>query len=135
MNFTENPVSLNATKGHIGPAPSNHFKQGSTGQFTISILNNGPGSTGDPDGNHPLTVVDALDADFSAGTLPTGSPWSCTSVSQTVTCKSDTVVAQGNSYPALTIPVNVAGNAGGSANNQASIGGGGATSTIPALTP
>ncbi len=130
MNFTQNPVNVSATKSHTGPAPSNHFKQGSPGQFTISILNNGPGPTGDPDGNHPLTVTDTLAADFSVGTLPTGTPWNCTSAGQTVTCKSHGAVDAGSSYATLTIPVNVSSTAAATDNNSVSVSGGGVSNTV-----
>ncbi len=124
LNFTENAVSVTATKAHSG-----NFTQGQQGaQFTLNITNNGPGATGDPDGSHPLTVVDVLAAGFTPA-APTGTSWSCSAVGQTVTCTSDLAVAQGNSYPTLTIPVNVSPTAGASASNQVSVSGGGVTST------
>jgi len=130
MNFTENPVTVGVTESHTGSAPGNDFVQGEQGaQFTVNITNNGPGATGDPDGNHPLTVADVLASDFTPGTLPTGTPWNCSAVLQTVTCTSNLAVAQGSSYPTLTIPVNVSPTAGASDTNQASVSGGGATST------
>ena len=131
MNFIENAPSVGAVKSHTGPNPSNHFGQGGTGSFSIVVTNNGPGSTGDPDNTdaHALTITDKLAADFTPGTLPTGAPWNCVAVSQTVTCTSDNAVAQGSSYPTLTIPVNVSATAGTSDINSASISGGGATST------
>ncbi len=126
VNLTENQPTLTVAKHHSGD-----FAQGQQGaQFTVDVTNNGPGSTGDPDGHHPLTVVDTLPAAFTSGTLPTGTPWDCSAVSQTVTCTSDAAVAANGSYPTLTIPVNVASNAGASANNQASISGGGAAATL-----
>ena len=76
-----------------------------------------------------MTVADTLPAGLTPGTLPTGTPWDCSALSQTVTCTSDAVVAANGSYPTLTIPVNVANNAGASANNQASVSGGGAAAT------
>ncbi len=126
VNLTENQPTLAVAKHHSGD-----FAQGQQGaQFTVDVTNNGPGSTGDPDGHHPLTVVDTLPAAFTPGALPTGTPWDCSAVSQTVTCTSDAVVAANGSYPTLTIPVNVASNAGASANNQVSISGGGAAATL-----
>ena len=128
MNFTENAPSVGAVKSHTGPNPNNHFGQGGTGSFSIVVTNNGPGSTGDPDGNHPLIVTDTLAADFTPGT-PTGTDWSCLVVSQTVTCKNHDAIAQASSYPTLTIPVTVSATAGATDNNSASISGGGANST------
>ena len=125
-NFTENPVSVAVEKSHSG-----NFTQGQQGaQFAINITNDGPGATGDPDGNHPLTVVDVLTADFTAGTLPTGTPWNCSAVSKVVTCTSDLAVAQGDSYPTLTIPVNVSNTAGTGDINQVSVSGAGVTGTL-----
>jgi uncharacterized repeat protein (TIGR01451 family) len=126
---SQGQVSVSTTKAHTSPAANNHFRQGQqTGaNFTFSITNNGPGSTTDPDGTHPLTVVDVLAAGLTAGTLPTGTPWACTSVSQTVICKSDNAIVAGSSYPLLTIPVKVATNASSPVNNQASLSGAGIT--------
>jgi hypothetical protein len=129
VNFIENAPSVGAVKSHTGPNPSNHFGQGGTGSFSIVVTNNGPGPTGDPDGNHPLTVTDTLAADFAPGTLPTGTPWNCAAVGQNVTCTSHNAVTDGSSYPTLTIPVTVSANAGPSDNNSASISGGGASTT------
>jgi hypothetical protein len=129
MNFIENPPAVGVVKSHTGPNPGNHFAQGGTGSFSIVITNNGPGSTGDPDGNHPMTVTDTLASDLAPGTLPTGTPWNCAAAGQVVTCTSHSAVADGSSYPTLTIPVNVSATAGTTDNNSASISGGGASST------
>ncbi len=129
MNFVENPVTVNVNKGHNGNA-SGHFTQGQQGaQFTVTVHNNGPGPTGDPDGAHPLTVTDTVAADFTPATLPTGTPWNCAAVVKTVTCTSDSVVAAGSDYPQLVIPVNVANGAGASDTNQVSVSGGGLASS------
>ncbi len=115
LGFVENPVTGTGTTAHVGPAPSNHMRQGGTGSVTLSLLNNGDsgnkGPTGDPDGNHALFVTGTLPAGLTLGTVPTGAPWNCIVVSQTVTCKSDSAIAAGSSYPPLTLPVNVAVNA------------------------
>jgi hypothetical protein len=55
MNFTENPVTVTATKGHTGRPPMGHMQQGqqSGASFSFAIQNHGDansmGSTGDPD--------------------------------------------------------------------------------------
>ena len=103
LNITTNLPSVSADKSHAGT-----FTQGQQNvPFTINITNNGPGSTGDPTGgSNPLTVNDTLNSAFSyAGFSGTG--WSCSAVAQTVTCKNDSAAAQGDSYPPLTINVNV----------------------------
>jgi uncharacterized repeat protein (TIGR01451 family) len=139
-NFTENPVTVTATKGHTGRPPNGHFQQGEqTGaSFSFNITNNGDangkGSTGDPDGMHGLKVIDVLDASaFTPGTLPTGSPWNCAAVTNTVTCTSSLSIAPTMSYPVLTIPVIVKDNAPASATNQGSLSGGGITATMSTM--
>ena len=116
LNFTENAVTGTGTTSHVGHAPSNHMQQGGTGSVTLSLHNNGDsggnGSTGDPDGTHPMVVTGTLPSGLTFGTVPTGTPWNCVaSTSTTVSCNSDSAVAAGSSYPLLTLPVNVAGNA------------------------
>jgi large repetitive protein len=129
MDFTENPVTVTATKGHTGSAPSNDFVQGEqNAQFTVAIKNNGPGPTGDPDGNHPLTVTDALNSAFTFATY-SGTDWSCTGTT-TVTCVNHDAVAQGSSYPTLTLFVNVSNTAASSIANTANVSGGGVTATL-----
>ena len=133
LNFTQNPVTVNVVKGMAGNVNGN-FKQGQQGaQLTINVHNNGDfagnGSTGDPDGLHPLTIVDTLNANLTPGTLPTGTPWNCTAVGQVVTCKSSNTVAANGNYPQLVIPVNVANNAPVSVTNSVSASGGGITAT------
>jgi hypothetical protein len=125
-NFTENPVTVSVTKSQTG-----NFSQGQQGaQFNVAITNTGTaGSTGDPDGNHPLVLTDTLASDFTPGTLPTGTPWNCSASGQTVTCTSDTEVAPGDSYPTLTIPVNVSTTAQASDTNVVAVSGGGVAST------
>ena len=131
VNFIQNPVTVNVVKGMVGNVNGN-FKQGQQGaQLTVNVHNNGDfagnGSTGDPDGLHPLTIVDTLNANLTPGTLPTGTPWNCTAVAQVVTCKSSNTVAAGGNYPQLVIPVNGANNAPASVTNSVSASGGGIT--------
>ena len=134
MNFTENAPTVSVLKSHTGPNPGNHFAQGGAGSFSFVVTNNGPGSTGDPDGNHPLAVMDTLVSDFTVGTLPTGTPWNCTAVSQTVTCTSDSAVGPSSSYPTLTIPVTVSASAATSDTNTSSVSGGGTTGSTSSNT-
>jgi len=103
LNFTENPVTVTATT-----ESTDSFTQGQQGaQFTVNIKNNGTGPTGDPTGgSNPLTVTDTLNAAFSfVSSNSTG--WNCGVSGQTVTCTNDSAIAQGSSYPALTLTVNV----------------------------
>ena len=115
LNFIQNPVTGNGTTAHIGPAPSNHMRQGGTGTVTFSLLNNGDfdsnGSTGDPDQAvaHAMTVTGTLPSGLTLGTVPT-TPWSCIANTMTqVTCTNLSAIAAGSSYPLLSLPVNVAG--------------------------
>lgn len=125
LNITTNLPSVSADKSHAGTVTQGQQNV----PFTINITNNGPGSTGDPTGgSNPLTVNDTLNSAFSyAGFSGTG--WSCSAVAQTVTCKNDSAAAQGDSYPPLTINVNVSPTASTTIPNNVSVSGGGAKST------
>lgn len=95
------------TTSHTGPAPANHMRQGGTGSVTFSLLNNGPSAT-----SGTMTVTGTLPAGLTLGAVPTGVPWNCVANTSTqFTCTSSNAIAPGTSYPALTIPVNVASNA------------------------
>ena len=127
MNLTYTPVTVSVTAGHDGDGHSGDFVQGEQGaQITAAITNEGTGPTGDPDGLHPLTVTDSLNPalTYASGS---GTGWSCSAVGQAVTCKNDDAVAQGASYPTLTIDVNVLGSAPASIGNTVQVSGGGVT--------
>jgi hypothetical protein len=105
------------------------FTQGQQGaSFTVSIEDNGPGSTGDPTGGgNPMTVTDALNPAFTyAGFSGTG--WGCSGSGQNVSCTNDSPVVESSSYPELTIDVNVSGTASGSIANSVTASGAGAAS-------
>ena len=127
VNLTENLPSVSVTKSHTAT-----FTEGQQDvPFTVSITNNGPGSTGDPTGgNNPLTLTDTLNTAFSYASS-SGTGWSCSATAQTVTCTNDSTVAQGSSYTPLTINVNVSptANTTTSVPNQVSVTGGGVTPT------
>jgi hypothetical protein len=127
MNFIENPVTVTVTEGHSGTGTSGDFVVGETGaQITTVVTNNGTGSTGDPDGNHPLKLTDNLNTAFTY-TGFSGTDWSCSANLQVVTCVNHDAIAQGSSYPTLTITVNVAANASTPIGNTADVSGGGVT--------
>jgi uncharacterized repeat protein (TIGR01451 family) len=121
VNLTENLPSLaQPTLAHAGT-----FSQGEqNAAYTVNITNNGPGSTGDPTGTSPLKVTDTLNSAFSYSNY-SGTGWSCSAAGQTVNCTNDFPVADGASYPTLTIDVNVANSASGSINNTVSVSGAG----------
>ncbi len=112
----------------IGPGPdltinkshSGNFLQGQTGAiYTITVSN--PGS--------PLTtgVVTATD-NVPAGLLPTsaaGAGWTCNISGQDMTCTRSDPLATGQSYPPITLTVNVQPGAPGLVTNAATVSGGG----------
>ncbi|HWE83508.1 MAG TPA: Ig-like domain repeat protein, partial [Terracidiphilus sp.] len=139
LNFTENPVAVNATLGHSGNGIGGDFVQRETGaSISVNIANPtspaGQGSTGDPATTNPLTVADtfttASGLSFNSGST-SGTDWTCTAAGtpQVVTCKNDDVVAQGSSYPALTIAVDVTATAPASYANSISVSGAGVAPT------
>ena len=125
LNFTENPPTVTATT-----ESTDTFTQGQpNAPFTINIDNTGTtGPTGDPTGTNPMTVTDTLNSAFTYSTY-SGTNWSCSASGQTVTCTNDSAIAQGSSYPALTIDVNVSPTASGNKTNSVSVSGAGVSST------
>ena len=71
-----------------------------------------------------VTVVDTLPTELTATDI-SGTGWSCTLL--TLICTRSDVLT--TSYPAITVTVNVSGNAGASITNTASVSGGGETNT------
>jgi len=121
VNLTENPPVLTITKSHVGS-----FNIGQTdAQYTITVSNSGPGSTGSASG--PVTVTDNLPTGMTA-TAATGTDWSCTT-GTTVSCTNSDAVAANGSYAPITVTVTVGSNtATGSdaVSNVATASGGGA---------
>jgi len=96
------------------------FTRGLTASYTIPVSNVSP--YGPSSGT--VTVNDTL----PLGVTPTnasGSGWSCSVASQTVSCTDSTVLAAGSSYPSITITANVAQTAPATVTNTAVVGGGG----------
>ena len=96
------------------------FTRGSTATYTIPVENLSPyGST-----NATVTVNDTL----PLGVTPTsasGTGWSCSIASQTVSCVNSTVLAGNSFYPSITVNANVAQTAPATETNTAIVGGGG----------
>lgn len=118
-NYANDPTNivqmpdLTTSKTHAGD-----FVQGDTGrQYSITVRNSGYGPTAGT-----VTVTDTL-PDGLIATALTGAGWSCILASRTCT-RADSLAA-GNTYPGITLTVNVASNAAARLTNIASVSGGG----------
>jgi large repetitive protein len=89
------PADLAVTKTNPGGLTA-----GTTGTYTITVTNNGPGVAGGP-----ITVTDALPAGLSF--QPLGSSQACSAVAAVVTCTTAGPLASGGSVP-FTVAVDVA---------------------------
>jgi len=108
---------LTITKSHSG-----NFTQGQTGaQYTITVKN-----VGNQPASGTVTVTDSLPSGLTAASI-SGTNWSCTQPGGPCT-RSDALNAN-SSYPAITLKVNVAGNAPASMINSATVSGGGESNT------
>jgi uncharacterized repeat protein (TIGR01451 family) len=108
---------LTLTKSHTG-----NFTQGQTGPaYTLTVKNSGTGAT-----SGTVTVTDKLPTGLTA-TAMGGTGWTCTLAS--LNCTRSDNLAAGSSYPAITLTVNVAGNAPASVTNTCGVAGGGETNT------
>ncbi len=105
---------LTITKTHSDP-----FQPGQAGAaYTITVTNSGGGQT---DGSE-VTVTDVLPAGLTARSI-SGTGWACTLSS--LKCTRSGSLNAGESYPPITLTVDVALNAPSSVTNVASVGGGG----------
>jgi YVTN family beta-propeller protein len=103
--------ALSVTKTHSG-----NFTQGQVGAaYTVTVSNGGnAGTTG------TVTVTEAAPSGLTVTSMA-GTGWTC----NTATCTRSDALAGGSSYSAITVTVNVAGNAGSPLLNQVSASGGG----------
>jgi len=105
------------SKTHAGS-----FTQGQAGaSYTLTVSNTGSGAT-----SGVVTVSDTLPTGLTA-TAATGAGWAC-AVTPVSCTRSDALAASG-SYPAITLTVNVAGNASSSVTNTATVSGGAEVNT------
>jgi len=103
------------SKSHVG-----NFTRGQTASYTIPVSNVSPyGST-----NTTVTVNDTLPIGLTPSGA-TGTGWTCSIISQTVSCTDATVLAAGASYPSITINASVAQTAPSTVTNIATVSGGG----------
>jgi len=110
---TDPEINLEIDKSHTGD-----FTQGQVGaEYTLSVKNNGPdASTG------TVTVTDSLPTGLTA-TAISGTGWNC--VLATLTCDRSDSLAAGDSYPDITMTVDVANNAPATVINSGTVSGGG----------
>jgi uncharacterized repeat protein (TIGR01451 family) len=94
--------------------------RGSTVTYTIPVQNVSPygASTG------TVTVNDTLPTGLTP-TSASGTGWTCSIASQTVSCTDSTVLAAGSFYPSITITASVSQTAPATETNIAVVGGGG----------
>ncbi|MDQ6788078.1 MAG: putative Ig domain-containing protein [Acidobacteriota bacterium] len=118
ISVSSAPVSdLTITKTHTGS-----FTQGQTGaQYAITVTNSGNLPT-----SGTVTVIDTLPSGLTATAIG-GTGWTCNL--GTLTCTRSDALANGASYPVITLTVNVANNAPASVTNTASVSGGSETNT------
>jgi uncharacterized repeat protein (TIGR01451 family) len=96
------------------------FTRGLTATYTIPVSN--VSSYGPSSGT--VTVNDTL----PIGLMPTaasGTGWSCSVASQTVSCTDSTALTAGSTYPSITVTANVLQTAPSTVTNTATVAGGG----------
>lgn len=104
-------TDLGIAKAHTG-----NFTAGVNNDFTITVDNQGPSAA--PIG--AVTVTDTLDGDFSFVSA-SGTGWSCSESSGTVTCNNTAVINAGGPAPVITLRVLVDPIAKGSTTNTAEV--------------
>ena len=115
---TTSPVAdLTVAKTHV-----DNFTPGQVGaSYTITVSNVGAGPS-----SATVYVTDTLPVSLTA-TGFSGTGWSCTT--SPLACSRSDALSAGNSYPALTLTVNVASNAPASVTNNVQVAGGGELNT------
>jgi uncharacterized repeat protein (TIGR01451 family) len=109
---------LTISKSHLG-----NFSSGQAGAtYTITVQNAGNAAT-----SGTVTVSDAIPTGLTA-TAIAGTGWTCTQPAGP--CTRIDALAAAATYPALTLTVNVAGNAPATVTNTATVSGGGETNTL-----
>lgn len=107
---TVNAVDLAISKSHAG-----QFRAGGSGTYTIEVDNLGTAAT-----NSVATVTDTLPADLTYSGF-TGDDWDCSAAGQLVSCEHPAGIAAGGSTDDLELRVEVAGGAGPSITNTATV--------------
>ena len=106
---------MTLAKSHVG-----NFTRGLTATYTIPVENLSPyGST-----SGTVTVNDTLPVGLTP-TSAVGTGWTCSIVSQTVSCINPTILAANSFYPSITVSANVLQTAPSTETNTALVNGGG----------
>lgn len=103
-------TDLALTKAHVGT-----FTAGATGDYTISIINNGPSNTPTND----VTVTDTLPANLTLDSY-TGTGWTCTGTTD-ISCSYAPALTSGATAPLLTLTVAVPADQQGEITNTATV--------------
>jgi uncharacterized repeat protein (TIGR01451 family)/uncharacterized repeat protein (TIGR02543 family) len=107
---------LTIAKSHTG-----NFVQGGTGSYSLDVSNIGAIAT-----SGTVTATDTPPTGLTITGL-SGTGWTCTL--GTLSCSRSDALAAGDSYPTITVTVDVASNAPASVTNNASVSGGGESNT------
>lgn len=113
VSVTNTPVSdLAITKSHVGD-----FAVNTNGTYTIGVTNNGPSAT-----TGSITVTDTLPTGVTYVSA-TGTGWSCSFSTPTVTCTRSSVLGSGASAGNITLTVTPGNAAYPSFTNTATVSG------------
>jgi uncharacterized repeat protein (TIGR01451 family) len=104
----------------LSKSSSGIFTRGLTASYTIPVSNLSP----DGPSSGTVTVNDTLPVGLTP-TSASGTGWSCSVISQTVSCTNSTVLPAGSAYPSITINANVLQTAPSTVTNIATVSGGG----------
>ncbi len=107
-----NPPLLSIAKTHSGSFTQGQFNA----VYTVTVSN----AAGSVPTSGTVTVTETLPGGLALVSMA-GTGWACV----TTTCTRSDALAAGASYPAITVTVNVAGNATSPQNNQVGVTGGG----------
>ena len=122
LDGTVTPVVTGTPDLTISKTHTGTFTQADTGKtYTLTVTNSGTAST-----SGTVTVTDTLPSGLTA-TAFSGTGW--TTNLGTLSATRTDALAQGSSYPPLTLTVNVSETAAASVTNVASVSGGGETNT------
>lgn len=84
--------------------------------YILRVTNSGTTSS-----SGTTTVQDILPSGVEYDTAATGSGWTCSVSSRTLTCTSTQIVANGSSYPDITVPFRVTATANQTVTNIAAV--------------